>query len=345
MPILTQSAVVPSPGGPGVHPVSYTNVSNQTTGFVTNENQITYTPQNIGNLLVLTTIIEQGSGHGVTSVGGTGSTQWGDTGNGNVLNGTTGDMMALWSGLANAIQVSTITVTIAGFPTGHPNSLLLSEYTCPGVSASTMWTVDRFGKANGTSTSVLGASLTLSGTGVPVIYYGCSDIPTGTVSNGTTAGFTYAGSPGFGTVIATDVNTTAVQAPTIATISSSNPWQTLSSEFYATNPSATVNTVAIDMPPVPTGRMWVVSQIGCEFLPANTATNILATVTLNGRTVKPGFNPNAGGLQGPPYIAVNAGDLLEVVFTNAPIGASAVVNFFYTEYPAGTSPAAIGSVV
>lgn len=342
MPILTQSVTVPSPGGAGTHPASYSFIHGYSSGFRNGNTGVSVQATTPGNLLVVNASIS-GNQTGI-GVGAPGTTGWQDTGNGPVFDATIGDTLIQWMGIVQASQTTVITVSWAN-PSGTEDVDVSSqEFSCAGVTPSTTWMVDRFGKSNGTSANPTYPPLTLSGAASPVLYVGTLDT-TGVIAAGSTSGFSYTGVPNDGILNAYNPATVAAATPN-GVITSSHPYKCVAAEFYASILTATVNGVLLTMQPVPTGRMWVVSQITFEFLPANVLSTITATISMNGRVVAPAVNPNSGiGFQGPPFISVNAGDVMTVQYVGAPIGASAITNFFYNEYPAGTQPNSPGGLI
>lgn len=347
MPILTVSNTVPNVSGPGTNPASYSTFGLVTTHFG-NFNAIGFQTNGVGNGLLLNVYVI-GTGKSITAPGGAGTTGWVDTGNGAVSNPSTGDTFAQFFGKVTQVGTVQVAVTIGGFNVNTRACLTALEVTGPGVNSSAFWTVDEFGKTNGNSTTAPGPTLTLSGAASPVLYLGASDNPNGSISAGGTPGFVYGVDTTGGVAVCAGA-VTAAATPNVVNISPANQWQVLASEVFATIPTGSTGPVEIDLPAVPTGKMWVVSQVTFEFLPAVTATNLLATILQNGRVVKAGINPVGGtgalgSFQGPPNIAVRSGDTMTVQMTNVPVGISAIANFFYTELPANANPGQIGTVV
>jgi hypothetical protein len=235
----------------------------------------------------------------------------------------------------------TLTVTWGG---SHSRTTYFScaQFTA-GQGDTTVWTVDTENvKANTSSTTVTWPSLTPTQSAVGELYVG-SSVSANNQSAGATSGYTYK-TDGSGSEICYNPSITAVSAPT-ATQSPAGTSETVGALIRAFAGSTTTNSATLTMPPVPTGRMWVVSQIGFEILPATNSTGITATITLNGRTLYGNINANGGFQQGPPYVSIRSGDNLEIQFDGAPVGASMVANFFYNEYSAYATPHDIGGLV
>lgn len=344
MPILTQSITVPSAGGTTTHPASYSFVKSTAAHVASGVNSINISTSTPGNLLIATAAVV--GNLPITGVGGPGTTGWVDGGNGSIFNAAVGDTFAQFVGKVQAAQATTLVFSITGLTTQN-TEFIISEFTCPGVTTDTTWTVDKFGnRAQAAVTALLYPTLTLSGVVSPVIYWGSLGINTlTTLVGGGTAGFSYIVPGGLDNAIHTyNPAVTAVATPAATAGASTNSFS-YALEAYANNliPN-TQGPVTVDLQPVTTGRQWVISQIGIEFLPANAFTNTKAKILLNGRVVKDNVDPQVG-YQGPPWIRVYSGDTMSVVLSNAPVGSSAIVNFFYNEYDASAQPSAIGGIV
>lgn len=98
----------------------------------------------------------------------------------------------------------------------------------------------------------------------------------------------------------------------------------------------------IDLNAVPSGKVWVVSQIAFELLnsPATTST---ATIQYNSRTVYGNVPVNGGSVQGPPYLTIHAGDTLQATIASPSQGSTVVCNVYYNEYVAGQAVAGVNT--
>jgi hypothetical protein len=343
MPLLPISSTVPAAGGLG--PPITTGITKVGTTvhalFAHGVASITVTTLNVGDIIILAL----GGGNGSTpgaqplSIGSPNTTGWQSAG-GPVYDPAFGGAVNLWYGfVVNPTVGDVIGITWNANGAGHTTYITALQFST-GIPTS-VWLVDTGGsKNNVSSTTITFPPLTPGGTSE--LYFGaeCS-LEVG--STGTTPGVVYdVSSDGF--VQCYDVNTSAALAPTCPQ-TPANTSATVAAIFQAFQAAATTNSNSVTLGTVPTGRMWVVSQIGYEILPATDATDIVASVTLNGRAVYTGQDGNGGSNQGPPYFSIRVGDVLTVSWTNVPIGSSCVGNFFYNEYSANAQPSDIGGVV
>lgn len=348
MPTITQAAIVTT---------ALTNVPAATYNFVasylqpvlvspTGQHTVTITTHTVGNLLVAVPVVCQtvnGTTITPTAPSGTGTGSWADSGDGAITNPSVSSgalCMAMWLGKVTSVQASSVlTIPYTASGTISQTSLYVYEFTCTGVDAGTTWTVD----AHGHSLQSISFSIAYPALGpvsVPAgsneLYLGIANQIAGSPGPGSSPGFTYIGSTANHNAGCYDVATTAFVSPT----GSSDDNAGLTSQAilaYARISKAQFDTFDITLQPVPSGLFWIISQIGFEFIPINSFTTITCDVLKNGRAVKAGIDPNDGAFQGPPYINYYSGDVLTVRFYNAPVGSSAVCNFLYNEYHAGTN--------
>lgn len=96
--------------------------------------------------------------------------------------------------------------------------------------------------------------------------------------------------------------------------------------------SATANaagTAVIRYADVPSGLVWVISQIGVEAITTTTLSTVV--VRKNGRFVtstNQGQSASAGGL---PYVSLKAGDLYTLTWTGLNSGDTAIATLLYNE--------------
>lgn len=358
MPTITQAGVVTS-SQTNVAASSYSFVGGFTTHFSgAVAHTINVTTHAVGNLLVSVPVVFASVVASVitfTAPTGANVTGFVDSGQGTqAYPNTTATLSAgatsLWLGRASAVGAFTLTVPYT-FSAGVVNGACLNvlEFTCPGVDAGAVWSVDASGKAGLTPpTSTLSYPF-LAPTPTafsPEIYVGNVMSVDLTLGAGSTPGFSYTGTQADLGIQAFSTNTTTPIAPSATCqAANANGYGEIAALIKATISKAIFDNIRITLQPVPTGRMWIISQIGFEFLPANTLQTMTANIVLNGRVIKPGINPNAGQFQGPPYITVRAGDTMWVDLFNVPVGASAVANFLYNEYSAYATAHELGGVV
>lgn len=347
MPTCTQAGVVTS-SLTNVAASSYSYVAGFTTHSVATTHTINITTHNVGNLLVsMPSVAGTVGGYTLTAPSGTGTTAWADSGEAGVVSGNSG--IAMWTGRVSAVGATTLTVPFTATG-GTTCCLQVYEFTCPGVDSGTVWTVDAHGKVSYAAGTLVPSYPFLSPTSsafTPEIYVGGMTVNDIFISPGNTPGFSYVGSGSADVTIgAFNVNNTGPISPNATgSASDTQGYNGIATLIRATIAKAIFDNIRIYLPPITTGRMWIISQIGFEFLPANTLQTITANIVLNGRVVKPGINPNAGQFQGPPYITVRAGDTMWVDLFGVPVGASAVANFLYNEYSAYAVPHDLGGVV
>jgi hypothetical protein len=349
MPLLAISSTVPAAGGlgpaitTGITKVGTTKHSPFAGG--TTVTTLTFTSLNPGDLIVA---VANGGGGGVgafpTSMGSPQSTGWqnaaGPFYGGNTPSGFGGSANIWFGTVVNPTTNDALAVTWGGSFT----STLLDIYQFSTGVDDNVWTVDQSGGTPAGAASGTIAFGSLTPTGTNELYFGAStsgNSPT----NGSTAGFVY-DQDNVPNVNCYNVAVSAAVAPTAT--QSSALFSAARALFRPFAAAAKLNSNEVILGVVPTGRMWVVSQIGYEILPAvadDPANPIIATVTLNGRAVYTGQNGNGGSNQGPPYFSIRVGDELKISWTNVPIGSSCVGNFFYNEYSANAQPSDIGGVV
>lgn len=344
MPVLAISSNVPSPAGSGTPITTITKVGTTARSSQGGnlDSSARFTSLNVGDLVVVVAYASPQSGStpiqpvAMSSVGATG---WANAA-GPSATVTVGGFplcVSIWSGVVATPMSDTLTVA---WPSNAAGGWFDIYQFSTGIP-SNIWAVD----VNGTNTNVSSTTITfppLTPTGTGEVYVGGA-ASAQTPSAGSTAGFVY-DIDTLTFINCYDVNVIAAAAPT-ATQSPAGVSANVAVLFRAFHPTSMTNTNSVTLGTVPTGRMWVVSQIGYEILPVTTATGITTSVTLNGRSVYTGSNGNGGSDQGPPYITVRVGDVMVVNWTAVPIGSSCVGNFFYNEYSANAQPSDIGGLV
>lgn len=344
MPILTLSSTTPSATGSGAAgTIAHIGTDTQS-GFSTGGvvNSLGFTSHTVGDMIHAIVGGGDGSGSAVaTAVGSAGSTGWMQV-FAPIFNSTFGGGPALWMGQVVTPGPDTLNVTWGAH--AHTTYLGTSQFTATVTQGPPIWTVDKVGSpASGSGTTITWPALTPTGTGE--LYVGLS-AEGGTPSAGATAGFTY-GQDAPVNEYCYNPTVSAVATPTCT--QTSGTWNANGALMRAFASAATLNSNTVTLQQVPAGRQWVISQIGYEILPAYTPGAGVAVptvnVTMNQRALYNGVNGNGGSNQGPPYIAVRPGDNLTVTWSNAPIGASCIANFFYNEYDAYAQPSDIGGLV
>lgn len=154
----------------------------------------TYTPSNVGDLLILIVNIEgTGAGPAVTGVTDTGITPTNDPGEWTLVIAAPGaaafGRQEMWMARAKSTSAGTVTVTYASAP-GVTVELAIDSLSA-GLGAATQWAaVAPAANPNaGTPTTITFPSVTSPGA-TPSAYYGLAAC-TGTGSAGATSGFTY----------------------------------------------------------------------------------------------------------------------------------------------------------
>lgn len=104
--------------------------------------------------------------------------------------------------------------------------------------------------------------------------------------------------------------------------------------------SAGVATVTLPQPQG--GIRWIIWQLTVETIPV--VTGAQATVRRNGRYITSTVAGSGSSAQGPPALAYNPGDQLQVIFTNAGVNTECVVTLLYEEAPAGGKGSQFGLV-
>lgn len=302
---------------------------------------------NVGNLIVSLLAVDFSTASPTltpTAPSGTGTGSWADSGEAGWVNAGANVAMSIWTGKVTSVQAST-TLTVPYTTTGTlgPSVLAVLEFTCPGVDSGTTWSVDAHGhSAQGSVTTVSYPGLTPS-VGNPELYVGHDYTLLGTPTAGATPGCFYINATS-NDLLVYNSTVSAPLGPTAPT-SGGTSYSSQAILAYARTALAQLDNIVITLQPVPTGRMWIISQIGFEFLPSNTLQTITCDIILNNRIIKPGVNPNAGQFQGPPYVTVRAGDVMTINFKGAPVGTSAIANFLYNEYSAYAQAHELGGVV
>lgn len=345
MPILTLSSTTPTAGGSGAAG-TFAHVGTDVKSPFnpgTTVNSLKFTSLNVGD--VVFAIVGGGNGSATaiaSAVGSPNTTGWEQVA-GPCFDSTFGGGCYIWMGTVVNPTVNDV-LSVTWSANSSTSYITIVQFHPTVTQGPPVYTVDQVGaQRSGTGTTATWPSLTP--TGVGELYFGaCAQ--GGTPSGGSTAGFTY------GTDSATnqflyDPIVATVQAPTATQTSGS--WETIALLLQVFASAATLNGNTVTLQQVPAGLQWIVSQIGYEILPLYTpGTGVpvpTVNVTMNQRALYSGVNGNGGSNQGPPYVAVRPGDNLTVTWSNAPIGASCIANFFYTEYDATVTPSEIGNVV
>lgn len=96
---------------------------------------------------------------------------------------------------------------------------------------------------------------------------------------------------------------------------------------------------------IPSGKEWVLQQIGLTTIPAITGTGCVATVARNGQVVSTTNQGGGSSAGGQPYYRVTSADKFTVSWTGGPANGQAIATFSYTEHVVGTgSPSNTGIV-
>ncbi len=165
-------------------------------------------PQNVGDVLEVFAMAPITSVT-LSSVSGGGVSTWTKAVQ---FDGSIGSDEEIWFGQVNTTGSSTITFAWSGSISGHTMEYGSQEFTA-GLGSSTVWSVDRTGTTNGSSsTSVPFPSLTPSGSGE--LYFGYSCV-FNTASAGSTSGFSYAATAE-GNMVIYDPNVSAAVSPSAA---------------------------------------------------------------------------------------------------------------------------------
>lgn len=89
-------------------------------------------------------------------------------------------------------------------------------------------------------------------------------------------------------------------------------------------------TVTISGESIPTGMVWVVSQISIETLPTRVTAS--ATIRKNGRYLTSSAQGSASSAQGPPYISLTSHDILTIAWTGMTLNDSCIATLLYNEH-------------
>lgn len=89
-------------------------------------------------------------------------------------------------------------------------------------------------------------------------------------------------------------------------------------------------TVTVSGESIPTGMIWVVSQISIETIPSRVTAS--ATVRKNGRYLTSSAQGSASSAQGPPYISLSSHDVLTVTWTGLSLNDSCIATLLYNEH-------------
>ena len=162
-------------------PISYVN---QWTNYGNTVTTLAVAPTTLNDIMVLFSSPANGNGT-ITSISGGGVTSWTKVTGTTSGSGAGTTTMEMWKGVVTSTGSSTITVNFGG-TTGNPNVLTAMEFTTGSTSGS--WVVDSSGTLyNATSTTVTYPSLTPQSSKDLYVGYASG----GTMSAGTTSGFTY----------------------------------------------------------------------------------------------------------------------------------------------------------
>lgn len=203
--------------------ISYVNEWNANGNAITTLND---SPSNVGDLMLLWTYPE--SGASATNVTGGGVSTWtlvtSNTG-GFCFGGNNncGNEMELWRGLVTSTGANTISVHYPGGfngNPGNPDELVAAEFSAGSATAS--WVVDSSGSVvNGNSATVDYPSLTPADSNDLYAGYAETTYGGGTMSPGTTSGYSYVAT-GLGNYLTFNTSVTGAQQPTATTAPSSN---------------------------------------------------------------------------------------------------------------------------
>lgn len=89
-------------------------------------------------------------------------------------------------------------------------------------------------------------------------------------------------------------------------------------------------TVTVSGESVPSGIIYVVSQLSVETLPVRTTAT--ATVRKNGRYLSSTAQGSASSAQGPPYISLSSHDILTITWTGMTLNDSCIATLLYNEH-------------
>lgn len=89
-------------------------------------------------------------------------------------------------------------------------------------------------------------------------------------------------------------------------------------------------TLTISGESIPTGVIWVVSQISVETLPVRVTAS--ATVRKNSRYITSSSQGSASSAQGPPYISLSSHDVFTIVWTGLTLNDACIATLLYTEH-------------
>lgn len=337
MPILTLAQTATNIGSTASTNIAHVNTL-KTSGSGTSI-PIAYTFGAIGNLIVAIFTRSEA----LTSIASakTGAwTQWATSGVSRTPQGP-----EVWMAQITATGSGSITFT---FPHTDTPKIFINEFTCTDLLAATNWLIDSQSITSFVGTgNVPWPTLSPNNDGKKRIYLG--SILTDTTANFTaTAGFTQdVQAAGFGDLFnAWDDSVLAPVAPSplVPTNPAALDTATICALLIgAYSQPSTLTTPLITISQVPTGKVWIISQIGFEILPAPTG-SVPVTVTFNGRTLWGNLDGNGGYVQGPPYITLFSPDQLTVAGPSVELGSTLIANFFYNEYPVNQVPNASDTV-
>lgn len=100
--------------------------------------------------------------------------------------------------------------------------------------------------------------------------------------------------------------------------------------------------VTISGESVPTGIVYVISQLSVETLPVRTSAT--ATVRKNGRYISSTAQGSASSAQGPPYISITSHDVLTITWTGMTLNDSCIATLLYNEHIWGQTPGNVAVV-
>ena len=164
-------------------------------------------PQHVGDLLVLATKADGGTGVTVSSVSGGGVATWSRAIS---YSGYATHDLEIWTGAVTTAGASTITPTYSASVASTYTGLASEEFSA-STGASTVWSLDvAAGISNASSTSVTFPKLTPRGSGE--LYFSYSAVGN-TASVGTTSGFSYAPTSD-GDITTNDVSVSSAVQPT-----------------------------------------------------------------------------------------------------------------------------------
>lgn len=88
---------------------------------------------------------------------------------------------------------------------------------------------------------------------------------------------------------------------------------------------------------IPSGKEWVLQQIGVATIPLVSGSGCVANIYRNGQLISSTNQGSAGSAGGQPYYRITSADTFKVVWTGGPVSGQAVVTISYSEHAIGTA--------